>query len=88
MMRNCRPLFPLATGHDDNDDDEDNDDVDDDDVVNCPTQLTLIFIFCFFVFVSCFMTNIKVTNMKSREICYSLVLSLRIPQEMPPRIPP
>ena len=47
MMRNCRPLFPLATSHDDNDDDEDNDDVDDDDVVNCPTQLTLIFIFWF-----------------------------------------
>ena len=48
MMRNCRPLFPLATGHDDNDDDEDNDDVDDDDyVVNCPTQLTLIIIFWF-----------------------------------------
>ena len=45
MMRNCKPLFPLATGHDDNDDDENNDDVDD--VVNCPTQLTLIFIFWF-----------------------------------------
>ena len=53
MMRNCRPLFPLATSHDDNDDDEDNDDVDDDDyVVNCPTQLTLIIIFWFLSVVS------------------------------------
>ena len=41
-------------------------------VVDCPTQLTLIFMILIFVFVSCFMTNIKSANMKkhSREICY------------------
>ena len=37
-------------------------------LVDCPTQLTLIFILWYLYF----MTNIKVTNMKkySREICY------------------
>ena len=43
-------------------------------LVDCPTQLTLIFMILIFVFVSCqlcFMTNIKSENMKkhSREIC-------------------
>ena len=44
-------------------------------LVDCPTQLTLIFtLWYLYLSVEYFMTNIKVTNMKkySREICYCL----------------
>ena len=43
-------------------------------LVDCPTQLTLIFMILIFVSVIlCFMTNIKSANMTkhSREICYT-----------------